>query len=360
MAEQTGALVYSARPTLSVDGRDNASLADGLLGLVVAEDSSGLARCEAVVGNWGSQGQQGLGFLYFDRRLLDFGKPFSVKLGSDVVFDGLITGLEALFPDGRAPRIAILAEDRFQDLRMTRRTRTFSDVSDADIANQIATDHGLQASVELNGPHHAVVAQVNQSDLAFLRERARAVDAEVWIDGRMLHAAPRTRRNGATVRLTHGEELREFSVLADLSMQCTSVMVTGWDVSTKSGLREEAGPQAVSAELDGGTSGASILSSAFGDRKQSLTHTVPLTGDDARARAEAHFRTTARQFLTGRGRAIGDGRLRVGGSVELAGLGPLFNGKYYLAAVQHLFDGVHGLRTEFRAERAWLGAASGG
>ena len=31
-------------------------------------------------------------------------------------------------------------DDRFVNRRMTRRTRTFSDVSDADVVNQIATD----------------------------------------------------------------------------------------------------------------------------------------------------------------------------------------------------------------------------
>src|ERR1041385_4891832 len=109
-------------------------------------------------------------------------------------------GLEAAFPEGQSPEITVLAEDRFQDLRMNRRTRSFSDVSDSDVINQIATDHGLSPSVDLNGPTYKVLAQVNQSDLAFIRERARAIDGEVWMDANTLNAKSHSGRAGEDLK----------------------------------------------------------------------------------------------------------------------------------------------------------------
>jgi hypothetical protein len=41
----------------------------------------------------------------------------------------------------------------------------------------------------------------------------------------------------------------------------------------------------------------------------------------------------------------------------LAGLGPLFNGRYYLSEVRHTFDFARGIRTAFTAERPGLGHA---
>src|SRR5439155_12349370 len=137
------------------------ALATGLLELSIVETTQGLYRCEAKFGNWGPQGS-GTGFLYFDRQLLDFGKQFQVKLGTDVIFDGRVTGLEARFPESSPAEITVLAEDRFQDLRMTRRTQTFFDSSDSAVAQQIASDHGLTPSIDLQGPTHKVLAQVNQ------------------------------------------------------------------------------------------------------------------------------------------------------------------------------------------------------
>jgi phage protein D len=354
MADDSTTGLKDSRPAVFVGGQDNPNLAAGLLSLFIAEHTSGLYRCEAKFSNWGTINNQ-KNFLYFDRRTLDFGKDFQIKLGSDSLFNGKIMGLEAGFPEGQAPEISVLAEDRFQDLRMTRRTRTFSDVSDSDVINQVANEHGLRSSVDLSGPTYKVLAQVNQSDLAFVRERARAVDGEVWMNGSTLNAKSHTSRNGGTLEMTYGNELRQFTVLADLAMQRTSVAVTGWDVSSKAKLQFEATDSAISSELNGDTSGVSILRSAFGARKEALVHTVPLNSQEAQYEAEAFFKLSARRFVVGHGEANTKASLRVGSYVDLKGLGPLFNGKFYVSEAKHIFDNAKGLRTEFRAERAGIG-----
>jgi phage protein D len=355
MAGNIGTTVLrAARPGINLAGQDSPALAQGLLSLLVVETLSGLYRCEATVGNWGTVGNR-VGFLFFDRKTLDFGKAFKVQLGTDALFDGRVLGLEAQFPAGRAPELTVLAEDRFQDLRMTRRTRTFANVSDADVINQVAGEHGLNPRVDVTGPTYKVLAQVNQSDLAFLRQRARAIDAELWMEGGALNARSHTGRAGSPLTLTYQGGLRAFSVLADLAGQRSSVIVSGWDVLGKSALRHEATDAVLGGELNGGRSGASILAAALGPRKESLAHTVPLASEEARALAEAFFKMSARRFVRGHGAAETDARLRVGGSVNLLGLGPLFSGTYYLTEVKHLFDGVNGLRTEFTCERPGLG-----
>ena len=346
--------VEASRPTLTVGGQHRPALEQGLLEMLVAEDVTGLFRCEARFGNWGEINGT-TGFLYFDRAVLDFGKPFVVKIGDAQVFDGRIMGLEAEFPDGRAAELTVLAEDRLQDLRMTRRTRTFADLDDAGVIRQIAGDHGLTANVSLQGPTHKVLAQVNQSDLAFVRERARSLGAELWMEGSALHVKPRANRTGTPLRMTHGKELREFSVLSDLARQRTAVSVTGWDVAGKQAVKYDATDQVVQGELEQGTSGAKLLREKIGERKDTFAHMVPMTSREAQDRAEAAFRAQARRFLTARGVAEPNGRLRVGAHVDLQGLGPMFSGKYYVAEVTHVFDGKKGIRTEFKAERAGLG-----
>ncbi len=355
MSDNATTGLIGSRPTIPVDGQENAPLAGALLELVIIENTSGLYRCEAKFGNWGTINNT-TDFLYFDRRTLEFGKGFEIKLGSDSLFNGKIMGLEASFPQGQAPEIRVLAEDRFQDLRMTRRTRTFNDVTDSDVISQIANDHGLSPSVSVNGPTYKVLAQVNQSDLAFVRERARAVDAEVWMGGSTLNAKSHSSRDGGTLRMTYRNQLREFTVLADLAMQRTSVAVNGWDVASKAALQYEATDSVISSELNGDTSGVSILQSAFGARKEALAHTVPLNSQEAQFEAEAFFKMSARRFVVGRGVAETNASLRVGSKADLQGLGPLFNGKYYVSDVKHIFDGAQGLRSEFRGERVGIGS----
>ena len=48
----------------------------------------------------------------------------------------------------------------------------------------------------------------------------------------------------------------------------------------------------------------------------------------------------------GSGVSDGDPRIRVGCSVNVAAVGSLFNGSYYVSGVRHLYDGNRGYRTE--------------
>ena len=354
MADETSTGLASPRPDFYVGGAEQPALGGGLNRLSIVENTSGLYRCEARFSNWGNVNNT-TDFLYFDRRTLDFGKTFQVKYKDKNIFDGRIMALEAGFPEGQAPEITVLAEDRFQDLRMTRRTRTFADTTDADVFRQIASDHGLSPSVSVTGPNYKVLAQVNQSDLAFARERARAIDAELWMEGSTLNAKSHSNRGGATLEMKRGMELREFTVIADLAMQRTSVTVNGWDVPSKSALTYEATESIIASELNGDTSGVSILQSALGARKEALAHTVPLNSQEAQYEAETFFRMSARRFIVGYGIAETKPDLRAGAFVDLKELGPLFSGKYYVTEIKHLFDNAKGIRTEFRAERPGIG-----
>ncbi|VVB89318.1 Phage late control gene D protein (GPD) [uncultured archaeon] len=170
-----------ARPLISIDEVENAELKGNITAFHVEETTEGMYWCEATFGNWG-----GSGYLYFDRKILDFGKTIAITIGEGDakarVFKGRISAIEAHYSKFGTPDIVILAEDRLSDMRMTRRTRTFDNMSDSDVMRQIASGHNLTPDIDIDGATHKVLAQVNQSDLAFIRERARAVNAEIWVE----------------------------------------------------------------------------------------------------------------------------------------------------------------------------------
>jgi phage protein D len=290
--------------------------------------------------------------------VLDFGRQLQVRIrGGEQIFDGRIMAIEADFTVAAPPCITILAEDRFQDLRMTRRTRSFERISDADIFRTIASDHSLTADVNLPGPTHKNLVQVNQSDLAFMRECARTLGAELWMEGSTLHVTSRNNRGNASVDLAVGGNLIDFRATADLASQRTALTVSGWDVAGKQAISYEATDSIISSELNGDNSGVSILQSALGERKETLAHTVPVSSDEAHTTAENAFRMMARRFVVAHGIADGNSQLRVGVNINVSGAGNLFNGKYYLVEVEHTYDLTHGYRTRFVAERPGIGAA---
>jgi Bacteriophage probable baseplate hub protein len=356
------AVAYVSTPVLSLAGQVDADAISNLISLCVSEDVAGMCSCEARFNNFGTR-NGAPGYLYLGRDKIDFGTALSVRFGPDgqdrQVFMGKVSALQADYPAGSAAQLLVFAEDGLQDFRLTRRTRSFADSSIGDIAAALASDHGLIAQADVTGPVRAVNVQLNQSDLAFLRDLARRDDAEIWLDGSTLHLQPRPDRHGAgPLTLSYGAELTSFSARADVADQCSTVTVAGWDVAAKDAISESADASALGAELGRDTSGADVLGAAFASRTETITRATPLTSDDARALARAAYFERARRFVCGTGQTDGTPQLRAGMTVTLAGLGGLFNGDYYVCATRHRYDLECGYRTEFDVERAGVGAAA--
>jgi phage protein D len=354
---------YASAPTLKVGGSTDALAQENLLSLAVEENTAGLCWCEATFRNWGVR-RGAPDYLYLSRDVIDFGTTLSVTFGPDPesreVFAGRVSAIQADYPASEVAQVTMLAEDGLQGLRMARRTRTFSESSTADVADQIAREHGLTASVDLDGPSRTVSAQLNTSDLAFLRGLARSDDGEVWLEGTTLHVARRPDRDdgGDAIRLTYGGNLLAFSVRADLAHQVSEIAVTGWSVSDKDAINETADGGSLGAELGSLTGGSSVLSDTLGERRERVVRSIPLASDDARAWAKAAYLEKARRFVCGTGSTGGTPHARVGGRVTMEGLGPMFNGDYTLTRTRHSFDLTHGYRTQFDVERAGIGATS--
>lgn len=355
-------VAYSSTPKLAVGGEELRGAQDDLLSLTIDEDIVGMSSLEARFINLPRDGGS-RNYPYLTRGVFDFGAEITVSLGprqdETEMFSGRVSCLSAAFPEGEAATFSLCAEDRLQDFRLTRRTRTFTDVATSDIAQTLAADHGLRASIDLNGPRRRSVNQLNLSDLAFLRELARADGAEVWLDGGDLHVQRREDRDAGAATLTYGANLSEFHVTADLAHQVTDIAVTGWSVADKDVIEEKAQSGTLGAELaSGDSSGSDILAEALLERHERLVVAEPLTSEDARARVRAAYLERARRFVTGTGITEGTPGVRVGSRVTLARLGDLFSGEYRVVRTSHRFDLARGYQTEFDVERVGIGAVS--
>ncbi len=353
-------------PVFTVDGELQGELARDLLRLDVEETAAGLktlrAHFRGLPPGGASASQR---YAWLDGRVLDFGKPIEVSLGppgeARTVFKGVVSGLEAYFEAGAESRVSLFAEDALMKLRLARRMKTYEDTSDAGLAEQIAGEHGLQPEADAEGPTYDVVQQWNQSDLAFLRERAARIQAEVWVQDQTLHFKSRARRAGTEIGLVQGGELISVSLRADLAHQRSTVKVSGFDAKERDRIEEEAGEDAILAEVSGGRTGPAVLTRALGERVSHLVRAVPLTDGEARDWAQAEMRRRARAFVTVCGVTKGTPDMVVGSLLSLERVSPPFEGGgYYVTRVAHAYDRApgHGLRTRFEAERATLNEGS--
>lgn len=349
-------------PEIKVEGQARAELARDLALLQIDEDINGMKRLAATFIAIGPrEGERDEQLNWLDGQVLDFGKELKVAMGPtdarEELFSGKVSALELNLGQGRAPEVSCLAEDKLMDLRMTRRFKTYENVSESDLVDQIAGQHGLSAVADLSGPTWPLVQQWNQSDLAFLRERARRLAAEVWVDGSGLHLASRDKRNGNAVTLIQGSNLFQVRLAADLAHQRSAVVVGGFDDAEQDAIDEEAGSDAVDAEAQGHTHGIQVLERAFAERKSHRVREVPLKDGEATALARAALLGRARRFVTACGVADGSTAIKVGTLLRLERVGTPFEGDgYYVTRVRHQFDLTHGYRTHFDAERPWIGS----
>jgi phage protein D len=347
-------------PVFTVAGKLSGELGRDCVSLEICEGVEGLRTLRAyflavsgpVTGPPGPM-------LHLDGETVDLGRELRVSIGPEGgqrhVFDGTISAVEVLFLDGEPPAVAVHAEDALMRLRMRRRTRTYTRVTDGDIASSVADDHGLDADVSTTGPTYDVVQQVNQSDLAFLRERARLVQAELWCTGRTLHFRTRPEREGTQLTLVQGNHLTSIRLCADLAHQRSEVVVTGYDAAQKRGIDERAGPDALKTEVTGGRTGPALVTPALGNSVTLRVREAALTTGEARAWARAEMLRRGRRFVTATGTTHGSADMVVGSRLRLELVGPPFEGDgYYVTNVAHTFDRTAGFRTRFEAERATL------
>src|SRR4051812_28723868 len=119
-------LVFTARPTVRIGGREEPKVTDLILAVTMTESEGGLSALELRVGNLASDPLGGADLAFEDDKTLRLGADIAVYAGDEnapaEIFRGTITGLEADFPEGGPPELIVLAEDVFQRARMARRT----------------------------------------------------------------------------------------------------------------------------------------------------------------------------------------------------------------------------------------------
>ena len=352
--------VYNPRPVVTIDGQRFDKVDQLLMALDMREQEGGLSALELRFSNIASDASGGAGFAFEDESEIKLGSTITVSAGdisdSQEIFRGVVTGLEAEFPEAAPPELLVLAEDRLQQARMARRTELYRDKSVADIASQIAQRLSLQPQVTGLSGSSGTWVQLNESDLAFLRRLLRQFDADVQIVADRLEVAPISEVQRQVIELELLHDLRSVRFVADLANQVTEVTSSGWNAI--SGQTVSGRSQGSNFGPGTGRRGATLLSQALGDRSEHVGHIAVTTDAEAQALADTIFDQRARSFVRAEGSATGHPTIRVGSHLQLRGVSPRFENTYYVVSSHHRYDVQGGYMTDFKAESAALGDAS--
>ena len=251
---------YSARPTVLVDGQRSEPVMQMLRSCVVREAEGGLSSLSLTLSNWGNvQGR--IGHLFNDGALIDFGTRLKLYFGETsaprAVFEGEVHAIEAHAPMGAPPEITFLAEDKLFAARQARRSALYADMTPADVVQRIASNLGLQPDIDGLDGSSGTWAQLNESDLAFLRRLLARFDADLQLSGDALQVRRSAERERGTINLSMYSQLQQVRVIADLADQVTEVSASGFDVAA--GSSYSASSRGAMLGTGAGDSGSSVL-----------------------------------------------------------------------------------------------------
>src|SRR5689334_14551817 len=155
---------------------------------------------------------------WVDDTLLAIGKPVEISFEAQerdekaegtprVLFKGEITSLEPVFKPSGQVSMLIRCYDQTHRLHMGKRTRTFLEKTDGDIAKDVAGDSGLTPDVDATTTKIPYVLQHNQTNMEFLLERARRIGYWVYASEGKLHFKKPAATFPAGTKLEYGQEL---------------------------------------------------------------------------------------------------------------------------------------------------------
>jgi uncharacterized protein involved in type VI secretion and phage assembly len=292
------------------------------------------------------------------------------KEASELLIAGEVTGLEGDF-GASGSHVVVRGYDHSHRLHRGRRTETYRNVTDSDIARTVAQRAGLEiGQIDETTIVHRHVSQANASDWTFLAARAREAGYEFAVDdGKFEFRQPAEARGGPQAgdltsedprQLVLGAGLESFRPRVTSAEQVTEVVVSAWDTEGKQVLTGRAPAATVSASL---AIAPSDLASRFGDRTYSVVDRPFSTQDEVDSVAKAYAEQTASSFAEAEGVARGDPKLRAGVAISVGLTGAAFEGIYTLTSARHVFDS-QGYKTHFcvsgRQIRSLLALASPG
>jgi phage protein D len=262
-----------------------------------------------------------------------------------------VTALEAEHgPDGS--RTIVRAYDASRRLQTSRRTRSFVQMKDSDIARQVGQEHGLElGTIDDSGAVHPHVAQANQTDWEFLTGRAHEDGFKLGVADGRFHFQKAAAPEGAPpngdfdstdpLQLVVGTTLLEFHPRVTSGGQVKEAVVRGWDPKTKKALVGRAPAKAASA----------LVAKSPGDLAATVGAPIHIQVDrpfSTQAAVDAQAQSNAARFgsVHAEATAIAQGhpKLKPGRSVRVSVAGESFDGTYFVTQARHVFDAI-GYRT---------------
>ena len=275
---------------------------------------------------------------------------------------GKVTGVKPQRKEYQRKMFVVTGFDGLQALTRGRKRRAWDNVTDAQLATEVAHECGLQPDVEDVGIVHPYVVQNNENDLAFLYERARRIGFEVKVEEKRLVFKKRKevdsgvvlRWNGLNVEKKGGTLMQQMNFNTSTMNVVSKVVVRSYDPKTAKEIVAKA-EKPSSDKMAGHTTAGEIADSQGINTAIQISDQPVRSAEEAEKLAQSILDQRAGEYLTGQGKCEGNPKIICGVKVKIEDVGKDLEGEYYITGTKHSFRVGHshgfGYWTEFSVSR---------
>ena len=289
-----------------------------------------------------------------DSALFDMGKNVEIYMGYgnnlQPIMLGEITSVEPSFPESGPPTLSISGYDKSYKLRHNQPDRQpFQYVTDNVIAAQIAIEAGLIPVMDPSLIFHKKPLPQSGSDMALLKERARANFFDVYVHWDKLYFQFPRLQTDAYV-LEWGKNLSSYSPRISSAGLAGLQVIRGYNEQLAQtivvyAMAADFNPTDIQEKL--GSAGLDLLLSLG---RRVIRNEKIETSIDALTVAKSIMQEILEGMYEGSGNCIGIPTLRAGQYISIQGVGKRFSGTYRIRKVTHTID-ESGYRTSFEVSQ---------
>jgi phage protein D len=264
-------------------------------------------------------------------------QDFDTEIIEESMLEGEITAIETNFLEDREAPIIIRGYDFFHRLHRGRYNRSFINMTDSDIVKKIAEETKIRTgTIDDSGAPHDYVFQENQTNMAFLRQRAARIGFELFVqDSKLNFRKPKSQES---LGLKWLQDIYGFRVHTTSAEQVNQVEVRGWDYTQKKSIVSTKNTEDLITQTGHGRGSQNGTKFRSPSPKMIVVDQPVFSPKEADTMAQALCNELGGEFVYADARAEGNPKIRPGRIVKLEGLGKRYSGEYYVTETRHLYD----------------------
>ena len=268
------------------------------------------------------------------------GKTIAITAGygddtEQSIFKGII--IKQALRINRSTGFELVVTCKHEAVKMTlgQKEGEFTSMADSAVMSKIIGTYGLSCTVESTAGEQEMLFQKMATDWDFLLARAAFNGFVTILDDTGITIGKPKFSSAAVLNITYGDSIISFHGEINAEKQPPSLEAAAWDPQTLALITASAAEPTLNAQ---GAITAKSLSGKLGQTALKMISSAPLAQADLKIWADSSLLRMRMNAVKGTVSFIGSALAQTGKMLQLAGVGPQFDGDAYINKVRHVLE----------------------